>query len=265
MHFFRICNQSLLLTSLLCLSLISCKKTEAPVVKPVTTGTLDGTIVPVGTISLVELTYPGTINGLGATPDVQGYFNFSNVEAGTYNVSFKPKFGYDAPAPQTVVVTATKNTSLGTITVRTTPPTSGNQALNGTLTWQVDGVARTGAVASGNISFLNGLVSGLDIIGTFQNGSDVDKMELIVPSYRTPALYNLDYTTTGNYATYLRTSGGVPTASYGTKYVGIKGTVTVTAHNLTTHTISGTFGYIGYMTNTIYQSTISNGTFTLSY
>jgi hypothetical protein len=250
---------------------VSCTKKADDPTPPaaVTTGTVDGSVAPVGSINYAVLTLPGATNGLLAAPDVQGYFKFSNVEAGNYNLSFHEASGYVAPSPRTITVTAGGTTSLGSITVGQAAPSSAT--LRGTATWTRDNAGYTSTTIGGSVSLTNGVPSSFNLLATAQSGSAAEIVGLSLPYFGAAGLYRIEYTTTGGSATYVRTSGGIPFGSFRTSgYTGLLGTVTVTSVNTTARTIVGTFGFTAYDpqgspplgTDRVY---VSNGTFNVSY
>lgn len=249
---------------------VSCtKKAEDPTPPVIATGTVDGTIAPVGSINFAVLTLPGATNGILAAPDVQGYFKFDNVAAGTYNLSFQEKSGYIAPGPRIITVAAGGTTSIGSITVNQSGPSS--VALRGTATWSRDNTNYTSTTIGGTVTLNNGTPSSFNLLATAQAGSAAEIVGLNLPSFSGVALYRLENVQFSGNATYVRTSGGIPFGSFRTSgYAGLLGTVTVTTVNTTARTIVGTFGFTAYdpqgsaplVTDRV---NVSNGTFSLSY
>ncbi|MCI1187430.1 hypothetical protein MON38_08355 [Hymenobacter sp. DH14] len=249
---------------------VSCsKKQDDPTPPAIAVGTVDGTITPVGSINYAQLTLPGETNGVLAAPDVQGYFKFSNVAAGNYNLSFQAASGYIAPSPRTITVAAGSTTSVGSITVNQSGPSS--VALHGTATWMRDNTAYTSTTIGGTVTLTNGTPSSFNLLATAQNGGAAEIVGLNIPYFSGTGLYRLENVQFSGNATYVRTSGGIPFGSFRTSgYSGLLGTVTVATVNTTARTITGTFGYTAYDpqgsaasgTDRVY---VSNGTFSLSY
>ena len=249
---------------------ISCsKKTDDPTPPAVAMGTVDGTITPVGSINQVVLTLPGATTGPATIPDVQGYFKFSNVEAGTYNVSFREASGYIAPSPSSITVAAGGTASVGSITVNPSGPSS--SALRGTATWSRGGTAYTSTTIGGTFTLLNGNPSSFNLLATSQSGSNAEILGLALPYFGGANLYLLEKNTANGFATYVRTAGGIPQGTFGTSgYNGTLGTITVTTFNATARTMTGTFGFTAFDSRgSVALGTdrvdITNGTFSLSY
>lgn len=249
---------------------VSCsKKQDDPTPPAISSGTVDGTITPVGSINFAVLTLPGATNGTLTAPDVQGYFKFSNVEAGTYNLSFREASGYIAPSPRTITVAAGGTTSLGSIAVSSSGPSS--LALRGTATWSRGGTTYTSTTIGGTFGLLNGAPSSFNLLATSQSGTNAEILGLALPTFAGTGLYLLERSTNNGYATYVRTAGGIPVGSFGTlNYNGTLGTITITAFNPTARTITGTFGFTAYDPRGSVQLgtdrvDVSNGTFSLSY
>ncbi|MBF9140039.1 carboxypeptidase regulatory-like domain-containing protein [Hymenobacter properus] len=151
------------------------------------TGAVEGTVTPVNSIYLVVLTTPGSTNGPATTPDVNGYFKFNNVAAGTYNVSFRENSGYVQPSPRTVTVTTGATASVGTITVSPTGPTSAS--LRGTVSWSRSGTNYNSSTVGGSVSLTNGAPSSFSLLATSQNGNIAEIMGLNLPYFSaTPTL-----------------------------------------------------------------------------
>ena len=254
---------------------IACTKKEPdpqPMPGPSATGSVDGTISPVGSVDVIRLNQPGISSSLQAIqPDVLGYFKFPFLADGTYNVSFQTSSasGFVAPAPRTITVTNGGLASLGTILVNTTAPTS--FALRGSVSWNVGGGTYTSTTIGGRATLTNGVVTDLWVLATSQSGNLANIVGLNIPYFGGTGLYRLENVTLGPWATYLRTSGGVPNGSFTTEnYSGIQGTITVTGADATARSLTGTFGYTAYDRNgSVNQGTdritVSNGSFTLSY
>ena len=258
------------ITVSLLLAVACTKTTDDPAPPPeAPTGTVEGSVTPVGSISAVDLTEPGATSGLATQVDVTGFFRFSRVPVGTYTLSFREMSGYNRPSPRTLTVVANATTSAGTTTVNSSGPST--VQARGSLTWQVAGTTYTSAVTSGTATLYNGVPGSLSVQATAQNGSTADILGLNLPNYGGPGLYRFENVMGSGHATYLRTVGGVPTGSFTTSgYVGIQGTATVTAADPMARTLSGTFGFTAYDRNgSASQGTdrisATNGTFALSY
>jgi len=249
---------------------VSCtKKQDDPTPPAIATGTVDGTITPVGSINYAVLTLPGATNGVLAAPDVQGYFKFSNVAAGSYNLSFQEASGYIAPSARTITVAGGGTTSVGSITVSPSGPSSAT--LRGTATWTRDNSNYTSTTIGGSVTLTNGTPSSFNLLATAQNGNAAEIMGLNLPYFNGVGTYRLENVQFSGNATYVRTSGGIPFGSFRTSgYSGLLGTVTVTTVNTTARTIAGTFGYTAYDPQGSASSgtdrvNIANGTFALNY
>ncbi len=254
---------------------VACTKKEPdpqPTPGPTATGSVDGTISPVGSLSSISLSASGNSSVLqNIQPDVMGYFKFPFVADGTYNVSFQVNSYTNnvAPAPRTVTVTNGGRASLGTIVVNSTAPTS--FALRGSVSWNVGGTIYTSTTIGGTATLTNGVVTSLQTLATAQSGTQANIVGLNMPYFDGPKLYRLENVMNSPWATYLRTSGGVPNGSFTTEYYnGLQGTVTVTAADANARTVNGTFGYTAYDRNgSVNQCTdrvtVSNGSFSLSY
>ncbi|WP_201987262.1 carboxypeptidase regulatory-like domain-containing protein [Hymenobacter rubidus] len=227
-------------------------------------GAVEGTISPANSLSSIQLTAAGTQNGPTVQPDVTGYFRFSNVVPGTYNVSFSPTSGFLQPAPRTVTVTAKATASLGVVTV--TPSGTTTATLRGSLRWTEGSTTYTSTSLSGTMSLSNGIPQYLSLSANALNGTAADVLGLYSYCGRA-GVYLMDNQVGGASATYLRTVGGVPTGSYETRYqASPAGSVTITAVDPAARTVSGSFGFTAaeapLRTGRI---TISNGSFSLSY
>jgi hypothetical protein len=227
-------------------------------------GKVEGSCSPANGLRSIKLTAPGAQNGPTVQPDVNGYFQFTNVEPGTYNVSFDPTPDFLAPAPRTITVTSRATTSLGVLTL--TPAGYSTSPLRGSVRWTESGTAYTSTSLTGTLSLNNGLPESISLAATALNGNVTDALSLY--SYcGSPGLYLMNNQVGGATAAYVRTVGGVPTGSYETRFqASPAGSVNITAIDPVARTVSGIFGFTAaeapLRTGRII---ISNGSFSLSY
>lgn len=233
-------------------------------------GTLDMTFSPAGSVRSISLTQQGNSNQVaGGFSDATGYLKVPGIQAGNYVVTFASSSDYNAPAPQNITIAAKSTTSLGTIRVDKAN-TSVPYAVQGTAGWTsiitATGatMAATGAATSGTVAFYNGAPRSLALTAIYQSGTTAETVQLST-SYTGVGQYTLGNVTGAGVGYYLRTVGGATTNSYSTAVGGSQGTLTVTAHDLTKRTITGTFGFNGYDSRGVKGVTISTGTFSISY
>ena len=271
LYHLRARSSSFLVASLLLFSALSCKKKEA--VPEDVTGSLDATFSPAGSVTQVSLSVQGSPSPVASgNPDATGYMKIGYLAAGNYVATFYPGSGYATPAPQNLTITAKTNTALGTIRVDKTPPlnTPVPYALQGTAGWTstitASGAATTAtnAATTGSLTFYNGTPTSLVLNATYQSGTTAETIQLST-SYAGVAQYTLGSVTGAGLGSYLRTTGGATTNSYNTAVTGSQGTLTVTAHDLTKRTLTGTFGFNGYDSRGVKGVTVSTGTFSVSY
>jgi hypothetical protein len=270
LHYLRTKSSSLLVASLLVFSALSCKKKEETVIPEDVSGSLDVTFAPAGSVQTISLSQQGSSNQVaGGAPDATGYLKLSNLQAGNYVATFSTLSEYNAPTPRTVTITAKANTALGTIQVDKAN-TSVSRALQGNAGW-TSTITATGATTAaanaattGSLAFYNGTPTFLTVNATYQNGTTAETVQLATP-YAGVAQYTLGSVTGAGLGSYLRTAGGATTNSYSTAVTGPQGTLTVTAHDLTKRTITGTFGFNGYDSRGVKGVTVSSGTFSVSY
>lgn len=265
------CSQALV-GVLLFLSAVGCsteKKEDPAPPAPAPTGVVEGTISPANALNAIYLTPAGSQSGLATGPDATGYFLFKDVPAGRYNLSFAQGADYMQPAPRPLEVVAGSTFSAGTIAVASKGPAS--YPLRGTVSWKANATSQVATTVSGSLNTLAGVATSVNILATAQSGSAAGIVGLTLPYFGGVGLYRLENVTTSGFATYLTTSGGVPTGSFTTSgYLGVQGTITITTSDATARTLAGTFGYTAYDpagsaalgTNRV---VISEGSFTLSY
>ena len=260
------------LVSLLFFTLLSCTKKEDATPDDIS-GSFDATFSPATSISFVAVSAQGNSNQVASgQPDATGYMKVANLSPGTYVVTYNATSGYAAPAAQTVTITAKGNTALGTIKVNQTAPPNTNvsYALQGTSGWTSTlltsggGTTATQASTMGSVVYYNNSPSSLTLKGIYQSGSITETVQVTVPYYAGVGQYQLGNLTGGGLGTYLRTSGSATTHSLSSQVGGIQGTLSVTTHNTSSRTISGTFGF-NLFANTTASGTITNGTFTVTY
>jgi Polysaccharide lyase family 4, domain II len=268
-HFFR----SGLLLALLSLPVltatVSCSKKEATPAPVATTGSVEGTVSPVGALTTVTATNGNGITFL-ATPNAStGAFAFANLAPGRYNLTFTPTGGFGIPVPRAVDVVAGQTAAAGTVLVQ------GDGTPRGTISWAVDG----GAIIS--TATLAGVVrpqgSATEITATASSGTVQHQVRFYFSDYISGlGTYDLFVNGPGSSSGgYSSTTGGV-TVSYGTYlfqtgpttgYAG-RGTFVVTGYNAAARTMSGTFEFTAINTdnpNNVTTATITNGSFNFSY
>lgn len=259
------------LVSLLFFTMLSCAKKEAPTPDD-TSGSFDATFSPATSITFVSVSAQGNPSQVASgQADATGYMKVEHLNPGTYVITYNAASGYTAPAPQTVTIAAKATTALGTIKVNPTVPPNTNvpYALQGTSGWTSTlptgvGTTATQASTTGSVVYYNNSPSSLTFKGIYQSGTITETVQVSVPYYAGVGQYQLGNLTGGGLGTYLRTSGGATTHSLSSQVSGVQGTLNVTAHNTTTRTISGTFGF-NLFANTTASGTITNGTFTVTY
>ena len=270
LHYLRTKSSSFLVAGLLLFSALSCKKKEETVVPEDVSGSLDATFAPAGSIRSVSLSLQGSPNSVAnGSPDATGYMKISGIQPGSYVATFSPINDYNAPSPRNVTITTKANTALGTIQVdkantNVSYPLQGNAGWTSTITATGAATTATSATTTGSVVFYNGTPTFLTVIATYQNGTTAETVQLGTP-YAGVAQYTLGSVTGAGLGSYLRTVGGATTNSYSTAVTGSQGTLTVTAHDLTKRTITGTFGFNGYDSRGVKGVTVSAGTFSVSY
>jgi len=270
LHYLRARSSSLLVASLLLFSALSCKKKEETVVPEDLRGSLDATFSPAGSMSSVSLSLQGSSNNVAyGSPDATGYMKINGIEPGNYVVIFSPNSNYNAPSPRNITITTKANTALGTIQVdkantNVSYPLQGSASWTSTITATGATTTATNTASTGSVVFYNGTPTFLTLIATYQNGTAAETVQIGTP-YAGVAQYTLGAVTGAGLGSYLRTAGGATTNSYSTAVSGPQGTLTVTAHDLTKRTITGTFGFNGYDSRNVKSVTVTNGTFSVSY
>jgi hypothetical protein len=270
LYYLRAKGSSFLVASLLLFSALSCKKKEETVVPEDVSGSLDVTFSPAGSVQFLILSQQGNSNKVGeGTPDATGYLKLTNLQAGNYVVTFTTPYDYNAPTPRNITITAKGNTALGTIQVdkantNISHPLQGNAGWTSTITATGAATTATNAATTGSVVFYNGTPTFLTVNTIYQNGTAAETIQLGTP-YAGVAQYTLGNVTGAGIGSYLRTVGGATTNSYSTAMTGSQGTLTVTAHDLTKRTITGTFGFNGYDSRGVKGVTVSTGTFSVSY
>lgn len=233
-------------------------------------GSLDVTFSPAGSVRIASLTQQGNTNRAGGgSPDATGYLKLTNLQAGNYVVTFTTPYDYNEPTPRNITITAKTNTALGTIRVdkantNVSYPLQGNAGWTSTITTTGATTAATNAATTGSVVFYNGTPTFLTVNATYQNGTTAETIQLGTP-YAGVAQYTLGSVTGAGLGSYLRTAGGATTNAYSTAVTGSQGTLTITAHDLTKRTITGTFGFNGYDSRGVKSVTVSTGTFSVSY
>lgn len=264
----------LLVTTSLLTFTTACKKSSPAPVE--TKGSLDVTFSPASSIINISLSPQGSSGSVAsASPDATGYLKLGYLDAGNYVVTFYPKSGYTAPAPQNITIAANATTALGTIRVSQTPPlnTLVPNPLQGTSGWTTSIMELAGnlatnasaATTTGSVGYYNGSPSQLTIKGVYQNGALTETVQITLPYYTGPGQYPLGNITGAGLGTYVRAIGGATTYSLSSQASGNQGSLTVTSHNQTTNTITGTFGFNLYTSTGRASGTITNGTFTVTY
>lgn len=243
---------SFLLFVLLASTLLSgCKKDEAATPA---TGSLSGTVSPVGSITQVTASgggiFPATLN------PTTGAFSLANLAPGQYTLSFTAANGYNAVPNRTISVVAGQNTAVGTVQA-----VSDGIVKGGTMSWTVNGQTYTATNVTGSVDRQN--IKVFYINGESTSGAQVDAVSLAVAtSFNGVGNYNLN--TAYSNAIYQRITGGVTAFTYqcaGNGSVMGSGSLLVTQYDETTGMAAGTFGFVG--TSGTSSATITNGTFSI--
>ncbi|PJJ60614.1 carboxypeptidase-like regulatory domain-containing protein [Hymenobacter chitinivorans] len=247
----------LLLFTALATSLGACSKKEDDPAAVVTTGTVEGTISPSGSVLNVTATTPGGLTFLAAPNATTGAFSIPNLAPGAYTLSFGPATGYLPPSSRSITVVAGQTAAAGTVVV----PSDGS-VKSGTMSWTTDGVAYSTTVLTGQVDAAQNT---LYIVGEATTNGVRDQLSLsLYQSFRGPETYYLG----GLYesGTLQRATGGIPTATYRTGG-SATGTLKITSYSAATGTMSGTFGFSGvdYNGTATRTAAITNGTFTLRF
>jgi hypothetical protein len=269
----RLSTWLLLVTTLLAFA-TACKKSSPAPVDSV--GSLDVTFSPANSIRDISLTPQGSSNTVASSSsDATGYLKLGYLTAGNYVVTFNPASGYIAPAPQNITIVANSNLALGTIRVNQTPPlnTLVPNPLKGTSSWMTNiadvygnlTTTASAATTTGSVGYYNGSPSQLTIKGVYQNGTLTETVQITLPYYNGPGQYPLGNMTGAGLGTYVRAIGSATTYSLSSQFTGNQGNLTVTSHNTTTNTITGTFGFNLYTNTGRANGTITSGTFTVTY
>ena len=272
-HFLRMQSFFFAVICFVLFTTFSCKKKEETVIPEDLSGTMDVTFSPAGSIRSVSLSPQGNSNPVASgNPDATGYLKINYLPAGNYVVTFNPPYGYATPTPRNITIAAKANSALGTIQVDKAD-TYVPYPLRGNVSWTSNvfatasnGGSNTTAVnapSAGTVTFYNGALTGLTIKATYQSGTVAETVTMTT-SYSGVGQYTLGNTTGAGLGTYLQTVGGAAINSFDTSASGVQGTLTITAHDLTNRTITGTFGFNGYSRG-VRGLTVSNGTFALSY
>jgi hypothetical protein len=238
------------------------KKEDTPPTATATTGALDGTVSPAGSITTVTATNAGGLT-FPATPNAStGAFAVASLAPGSYTLSFAPAAGFAAPANRTITVVAGATASAGTVQV------DRDGSVRGTVSWAANGATFTATVVSGSISILGGAGQSLSLTGAATSGTTTETVSFLIGNFSPVVsqyqLGNSPYQT----AAYQRTSGGIITGAYGQLGTSSSaaGTFNITAANATARTFSGTFGFVAAANaGSTGSATITNGTFSLSY
>jgi len=272
-HFLRIQSFFFAVICFVLFTTFSCKKKEDTVIPEDLSGTMDVTFSPAGSIRSISLSAQGNSNSVASgNPDATGYLKINYLPAGNYVVTFDPPYGYAAPTPRNITITAKANSALGIIQVDKAD-TNVAYPLRGNVGWTSvvfatisNGGSTTTAVnapSAGTVTVYNGTLTRLTINATYQSGTVAETVAMTT-SYSGVGQYPLGNVTGAGLGTYLQTAGGAAINSFDTNASGVQGTLTVTAHDLAKRTITGTFGFNGYNKG-VRGLTVSNGTFALSY
>ena len=249
-HRFR----SLLLAALLAGPLLSgCQKEESPTPAAPTPGSANGTVKPVGSVTLVTARNSAGLS-FTATPDpVSGTFNFSGLAAGQYTLSFTMASGYKPMGSVNTSVVAGQNAAVGTVQA-----TSDGIVKSGTMSWTAGGQTYTATITEGTINRQVGQSGTLYIKGKSTSGNQTDEVILRRNNgFSGAGSYTLSY------AEYWRTM-----ASALEVYRDRTATnpLVITQYDETTGTMAGTFSFSGW-TGDLGGTTIhvTNGTFSLRF
>ncbi len=250
MHF---CRLFLLATILAGPLLSGCQKEEQPTPATPSTGDLNGTVKPAGSVTLVTAQSSSGLS-FSVTPDaITGAFSFSGLAAGQYTLSFTMASGYKSMTNVNTSVMAGRNAAVGTVQA-----TSDGTIKSGTISWTTGGQTYTSNIAEGSINQQIGQSGTLFIKGKFINGNQTDEVSL----RRTNGFSGV-----GNYtlslAEYRRTAPSAQTVYFDRTTTH---PLVITQYDEIAGTIAGTFSFSA-MTGDLGGTTIhvTNGTFALRF
>ncbi|UOQ71116.1 carboxypeptidase-like regulatory domain-containing protein [Hymenobacter cellulosilyticus] len=247
----------LLLLTVLATSLGGCSEKEDDPAAVATTGIVEGTISPSGSIINVTATNAGGLTFLAAPNATTGAFSLPNLAPGTYTLSFTPANGYVTPTSRTITVVAGQTASAGTVVVA-----SNGLVKGGTMSWNTDGVTYSSTQLVGEVNAAQGL---LYITSETLTGDVRDLLNLsLAQSFAGTGTYTLG--STYQNASLQRINKGLITAQYRTTDPAA-GTITISSYNAVAGTMSGTFGFSGtdFTGSSPRTATVTNGTFTLRF
>jgi hypothetical protein len=250
------------------LCLLGCTKGGEPAAP--LTGTIEGTVLPVGAASIVTAKATGG-QPATAVPDARtGAFSFADLPAGTYQLGAVPATGFRAPTevPATVQRGATTKAAL---------KLNHDGRIRGTMTWNRNGTSYSAASLFGEIKedlfSLEGNTA-RDASGKSEAANFVLPFAFINGSNSTPfagvGTYPLGATEYpwGGYSFYDR-NGFLDwcTTSYARRQVG---QVVVTGFDLEARTASGTFSFVAalFLNNSGTgdpSQTVTNGRFDITF
>ena len=236
--------------------LSGCSKKDDPAA---TTGTMSGTVAPVGSIAQVTAKTSAGISGTAAPDATSGAFSFASLAPGSYTLSFTTATGYKSVADRTVSIVAGQNTAIGTVQA-----TSDGSVKSGTMSWTVNSQTYTTTAVTGLIDTKTSGSFGLT--GRATAGTQVDELGFsttysFTGSTGTYSLSNNPYSG----ATYQRINNGVTAFGYScnNNTAGSNGNFIVTQYDATAGTAAGTFGFVGAGSSG--TATVSNGTFSIRF
>lgn len=251
-HAYRLIFFSLLLLA----GLTGCKDKDP---KP-TTGSIGGTVSPVGSVGTVQAIDAGGLTFPATPSPVDGSFSITDLKPGTYTLRAMPASGFYQPGDRQVNVEAGQTTNAGTIIV-----SSDGSFKSGTISWTVGGTTYTVTNPQGSVDQLNRSFS-MSAIST--TGTVSDQLQIGLGTIFNGAA---DYTI-GNsaYATaqYSRSTNGQPTSLYRSNSATNSGTFRVRTFDSSAGTMSGTFSLTlpaEPSSGTTGGITITNGTFNIQF
>lgn len=267
-------NFAFTVTATAMLAIAGCSSTKDDPTPAATTGAINGTVSPAGSITTVTATSASGQTATATPAATTGTYAFASLAAGTYALSFAPATGYTAPAARPgLVVAAGQTTAAGTTTV--SPTNTGGAA--GSFTWSEGGAAKSGVVqnhtlqAGGSASVFTLTLTGATATGGSITNNDLVTLSLLNVSG--PGTYNLGISAAGVLAsaTFNRNRVGSPTAIWGCG-PGLaggqgSGSITLTSFNPTARTAAGTFTFTGgpvTNTGTVNTVAVTSGAFNVT-
>ena len=247
--------------------LTSCSKDSPP---PSTgsinsTGSIEGTLLPVGGVTSVTATAADGQAYQAAPDPATGQLRFATLPAGAYTLTFTTILAYRTPSPVAVQVVAGTTTRPAFSTLTRDP------TIRGTFRWTIGNETYTATRVNGEVSSILVSLSGLaSVLGDSHEVAVVIPLRGVdgQPIFRGVGTYELgrgEFYPFGQY-TFFRGGMNQTFSMYRTRYPVATGTVTVTRFDPQAFAIAGTFTFSAEAaTNATGAVNVTQGQFDLTF